>query len=372
MNFSLNEEQSLLKDTLHRLLGDHYGFDRRKKYMASADGFSRDMWTQYATMGLMALQFALEDGGLGAGPVETMVTMEEFGRSLVLEPYLETVVLCGGILKRSVPSRGKQKLLTAITEGAVLMALAHDEPVGPPTCAVRLGDAYRLNGVKHLVIGGPAADTLVVSARLDVGQRATALFVVDPRTEGVEMARFVTHDGTHAANVTFDNAVVAAQSMIEFGMDPLDVLEQATDEATAAICAEAAGLMDEALSMTVDYLRTRQQFGVAIGTFQSLRHKVADMYVALEHARSMSITAMLECASPDRLVRRRAVSAAKVQIGWAGRSIGQAAIQLHGAIGMTDEYKVGHLFKRLEAIGRRFGDADRHIELLAACGGAIA
>lgn len=368
MDFSLNEEQTLLKDTLHRLLGNHYGFDRRSKYMACADGFSRELWAQYATMGLLALPFSTEDGGLGAGPVETMVTMEEFGHSLVLEPYFETVVLCGGLLRRCIPSAKKGEMLAAIADGKILMAFAHEDPAGVTTRAVTVGDAWRLNGRKQVVFGAPGADRLIASA--DIGTGVTALFVIDPHHEGVKLTPYRMHDGTLAANIEFTN--VLAESRLKLDGDPLAVIEQVIDEATAALCAEATGLMDEAFALTVEYLQTRKQFGVAIGTFQSLRHKVADMYVALEHQRSMSITAMLECASSDRLIRRRAVSAAKVQTGRAGRTIGQGAIQLHGAIGMTDEYKVGHLFKRLEAIGKRFGDTDRHIELLAGLGGAIA
>lgn len=377
MDFALNEEQSLLKDTVRRLLDDHYGFDRRAKYMASRDGFSRDMWERYAKLGLLALPFSPEQGGIAAGPVETMVVMEEFGRSLTLEPYLETVILSGGVLRRSASSPWRDEVLAAIAEGSMLVSLAHEEGGRPGlqdrigTCATRLGDSYRLDGRKHLVIGAPSADRLIVSARMEPSSPETMLFIVDARGQGVGMHAFRTHDGAGAANVTLDGVMVDAGSAIMSDMDPLVLLERARDEATAALCAEATGAMSEAFSMTVEYLRTRQQFGVAIGTFQSLRHQAADMYVALEHARSMSILAMMDCPSDDRLQRRRSVSAAKIQVGRAGRLIGQRAIQLHGAIGMTDELKVGHLFKRLEVIGRRFGDADHHIELLSQCGGVM-
>ncbi|MDB5857202.1 MAG: hypothetical protein JWQ76_891 [Ramlibacter sp.] len=368
MDFELTPEQQLLKDTLRRLLGDHYGFEQRRQLLAGDVGCSRAMWQRYAQMGLLALPFAEEHGGMQATPVETLVTMAELGRALALEPYLDTVVVCGGILRRCGTPEMQARIIPSIADGSMVLALAADEPPGAaPTRATAVGSDWRLDGRKALVVGAPGADRLVVSAL--AGERRS-LFLVDARSEGLGLHPYRLHDGQPAATVTLNGVLVAGTDLV--GWDTGPALERVHDEANAALCAEAVGVMEAAFEMTLDYLRIRHQFGVAIGTFQALRHQAADMYVALEHARSMAILAMLECGCDDDLVRRRAVSAAKVQVAGAGRSLGQAAIQLHGAMAMTDEYKVGHLFKRLETMGKRFGDADHHLERLAACAGALA
>jgi alkylation response protein AidB-like acyl-CoA dehydrogenase len=368
MNFDITPEQQLLQDTLRRLLKDHYGLDARRKYAQSAGGYSDAMWRRYAEMGLLALPFAQEHGGLEASPVETLVTLQEFGRALVLEPYLETVVLCGGLLRRLAPAQMQADLIPRIADGSLVLAFAHDgnEPVGAHVTAERIEGGFRLRGCVPLVVAGASAPQLLVPAACD---GRVVLLLVNQRSEGLSSRAFPLHDRTQAAELRFDSVMVPQEHVVS--EDAHRGICRVLDEANAALCAAIVGAMEEAFELTRDYLRTRQQFGVAIGTFQALRHRLADVVVELEHARSMAVLAAMRCGCDDAMEREGAVSAAKVQVTAAARAVGQSAIQLHGGIGMTEEYKLGHLFMRMESLGKRLGDAGMHLSRLAAINGPM-
>jgi pimeloyl-CoA dehydrogenase small subunit len=380
MNFDLTEEQQLLKDSVTRLLADRYGFEHRKTFQASPEGWSRDLWRQYAEIGLLGVAFPEADGGFGGGPVETMMIMEAFGAALTLEPYLATVVLAGGIIRRGGDDAQRAALIPSIASGELLLAFAHAErqsghdlfDVG--ASARKDGASFVLNGEKGLVLHGDVADKLIVSARTAGARRERAgigLFLVDAKAEGVSRRGYPTQDGLRAAEVTLTDVRVDAKDALGDPEAALPLIERVVDEAIAALSAEAVGAMSAALEMTVDYMKTRKQFGVAIGAFQALQHRASDMVVALEQARSMMMLATMMAGEENAGERRKAISAAKVQIGRSARFIGQQSIQLHGGIGMTMEYKVGHLFKRLAMIDIAFGDSDFHLERLSRGDGLI-
>ncbi|WP_158818420.1 acyl-CoA dehydrogenase family protein [Methylocapsa sp. S129] len=380
MNFDLTEEQQLLKDSVTRLLADRYSFENRKTFQASPDGWSRDLWRQYAEIGLLGVAFSEADGGFGGGPVETMLISEAFGKALALEPYLATIVLAGGLIRRGGDAEQRAALIPSIASGELLLAFAHAErqsghdlfDVG--ASAKKDGASFVLNGEKGLVLHGDCADKLIVSARSAGARRDKAgigLFLVDAKADGVSRRGYPTQDGMRAAEVTLTNVRVEPKDVLAANGDALPLIERIVDEAIAASSAEAVGAMSEALDMTVDYLKTRKQFGVPIGSFQALQHRASDMVVALEQARSMMMLATMMSAEENAAERRKAISAAKVQIGRSARFIGQQSIQLHGGIGMTMEYKLGHLFKRLTMIDILFGDADYHLERLSKSDGLI-
>ena len=374
MDFELSGEQQLLRDNVARLMKDRYGFEARKTYQASPHGFGDDIWKEYADMGLLGAPFAEEDGGFGGGPVETMIVMEELGKALALEPYLETVVLCGALLKHAAPPERRAELIGKIASGELRLSFAHAEKQSGfdlpdvATSARKDGAAFALNGEKGLVLHGDSADKLIVSARLSGGQRdrdGIGLFLVDADAPGVSRRGYQTQDGRRAAEVTLADVRVEPENVLGNPEAALPVIERAADETIAALSAEAVGAMSEALAMTVDYMKTRKQFGVTIGSFQALQHRASDMVVALEQARSMMYFATMMASEEDAAARAKAMSAAKVQIGRAARFIGEQAVQLHGGIAMTYEYKAGHLFKRLTMIDVAYGDADTHVRRLA-------
>lgn len=375
MDFDLTDEQRLLKDSVDRLIADQYQFEQRKKYMAEPDGWSSAVWQQYAELGLLGLPFAEAHGGFGGGPVETMIVMEAFGRGLVLEPYFATVILGGGLIRRGASAAQQQALLPLVTQGKLKLAFAHVERqsrydlADVATKAVQDGGAWILNGAKSVVLHGDCADRLLVTARVSGDRRdrtGVGLFLVDASATGVSRRGYPTQDGLRAAEVTLSGA--RGEPIGEVG-NALPVVEHVVDEAIAALCAEAVGTMQVMHETTLEYLKTRQQFGRPIGQFQVLQHRSVDMLVALEQARSMAMFAAVTAADEDATERRRAIAAAKVQIGRSGKHVGQEAIQLHGGIGMTTEYKVGHYFKRMTMIDKMFGDADVHLAMLAQLGG---
>jgi pimeloyl-CoA dehydrogenase small subunit len=380
MDFELSEEQRLLKDSVERLVTQRYDFEARKKYMAEADGWSRAMWKQYVDLGLAALPFAEEHGGIGGGPVETMIVMEAFGRALALEPFWATVVLGGSFLARGASETARAEVLPKVAAGEALLAFAHIERqarydlADVATTARKDGAGYVLDGAKSLSVHGDVADKLVVSARLSGDQRGKTgigLFLVEAKASGVTRRGYPTMDGLRAAEVTLVNVKVGADAVIGEPGNAFPLIEQVTDVAIAALAAEAVGAMSAMHELTVDYLKQRKQFGVPIGNFQVLQHRAGEMLIALEQARSMAMLATMMAAEENAVERRKAISAAKVQIGRSGKFIGQQAIQLHGGIGMTMEYKVGHYFKRVTMIDTMFGDADHHLGVLARMGGII-
>ena len=380
MDFEFSEEQRLLKDSVERLLADRYGFEQRKAYMKEPHGFGRAPWRQYADLGLLGLPFDEEHGGSGGGPVETMIVAEAFGRALALEPYLATVVLGGGLLRHGGSNAQRAAILPKVADGSLLLAFAHTERqsrydlADVATTAKRDGEGYVLDGHKSVVLAGDAADKLIVSARVAGSRRdrdGLALFIIDAAAPGVTRRDYATVDGLRAADATLANVKAGPEAVLGEAGAALPLIERAADEAMAALCAEAVGAMAAMHELTVEYLRTRKQFGVPIGSFQVLQHRAVDMFVALEQARSMAMLASMMVAEPDARERRKAIAAAKVQIGRSGRIVGHGAVQLHGGIGMTMEYKVGHYFKRVTAIDTTFGDADHHLGVLAKSDGLV-
>jgi pimeloyl-CoA dehydrogenase small subunit len=381
MDFALTDEQRLLKDSVERLMADRYGFEARQRFMKTPGGWDRAMWRAYAELGLLGLPFPERHGGIGGGPVETMIVMEAFGRALALEPFLATVVLGGGLLRLAADEPMQATLMPQIAAGHLLLAFAHAERqsrydlADVATSARRNGGHYVLDGAKSLVIHGDCADKLIVSARVAGGRRdhdGIALFVVDAAAPGVVRRAYPTVDGLRAAEVALNGVRVAADAVVGEPGKALPMIAQVVDGAIAALAAEAVGAMAAMHEITVEYLKTRNQFGVPIGSFQVLQHRAAEMLIALEQARSMALFATMMADESDASERHRAIAAAKVQIGRSGRFVGQQAIQLHGGIGMTMEYKVGHYFKRITTIDTLFGDADHHLAELARLGGLIA
>ena len=374
MDFDLSEEQRLLKESLERLIGDRYAFEQRKVYGQSPEGWSRELWRQYAELGLLGLPFAEGYGGSGGGPIETMIAMEAFGRALALEPFLATVVLGGGFLRHGGTAEQCAALIPRIADGSLTLAFAHTERQSRynladiSTKAVRDGAGWVLDGEKGVVLHGDTADQLIVTARSGGGRRdrdGVGVFIVDAKDAGVSRRGYPTQDGLRAAEITLAGVRVGPEGVIGEPGAALPLVERVVDEAIAALCAEAVGAMAVMHELTVDYLKTRRQFGREIGSFQVLQHRAVDMLVALEQARSMAMFATMMTADENADERRSAASAAKVQIGRSGRLVGQQAIQLHGGIGMTMEYKVGHYFKRVTMIDAMFGDTGHHLRELA-------
>jgi pimeloyl-CoA dehydrogenase small subunit len=381
MDFDLTEEQRLLQDSLARLLADRYGFEQRKDYMKSSEGWSREMWSSYAELGLLGLPFSEEEGGFGGGPIETMLVAERMGRAIALEPWLPTMVLGGGFLRHGGNGALRSALAPKMVAGELLVAFAHTERQSRydlhdvASTARRDGSSWVLEGRKGMVLHGDSADKLVVTART-AGERrdrrGIGVFVVDAGAQGVNRRGYRTVDGQRAAEVELSGVRVEGDAVLGDPADGLPLVDRVVDEAIAALAAEAVGAMEVVHTMTVDYLKTRQQFGRPIGSFQALQHRAADMLVQLEQARSMSYYAAMSAEEADPAERRKAMASVKVQIGRSARFVGQQAIQLHGGIAMTMEYAAGHYFKRLTVNDATFGDADHHVRALAEAGGALA
>jgi pimeloyl-CoA dehydrogenase small subunit len=332
-------------------------------------------------MGLMALPFAEEDGGIGGGPVETMIVMEALGRVLALEPYFPTVVLGGGFLRLGGNSAQKAELVPGIVEGSRKLAFAQAERHSRydlhhvETTARRDGSGYVLSGAKGVVLHGDSADTLVVTARTAGGTRdegGIGVFLVDANAAGVSRQGYAMQDGLRAAEILLDGVKVGADAVLGDPEGGLPLVRRVVDQAIAALAAEAVGVMTAMNALTLDYIKVRKQFGVPIGMFQALQHKAVDIYVALEQARSITLYATMMADSADPAERARAMHAAKVEIGRGGRLAGENAIQLHGGVGMTMEYAIGHYFKRMTMIDLTFGDHDHHLRALGEAGSLFA
>lgn len=380
MDFDLSEEQRLLKESVEGLLTDAYDFEQRKKYMKEKGGWSRAIWSRLAEQGLLGLPFAEADGGFGAGAVETMIVMEALGRALVVEPYLATVVIGGGFLRHGGSAAQKQAHIPSIIDGSRTLAFAQLEKTSRydlndvATSAKKKGQGWVIDGEKFVVVNGENADTLVVTARTKGAQRDRAgigVFLVPGNAKGIAKKTYPTQDGLHAADISFTGVEVGPEAALGDPDNGLALIERVVDEARTALCAEAVGAMDESLKTTVEYLKTRKQFGVPIGSFQSLQHRAADMFVALEQARSMSMFATMAADFEDAAERAKAVAAAKVQVGKSGKFVGQQSIQLHGGIGMTMEARIGHYFKRLTMIENTFGDSEYHLRRVSESGGLV-
>jgi alkylation response protein AidB-like acyl-CoA dehydrogenase len=367
VDFRYSEEQLALQDTLQRYIAREYSFEARRGFSRAEPGYSARAWQEMANLGLLALPLPETFGGLNGSGVDVMVVMEQLGRGLMLEPYLSTVVLCGGILRDAADTAVQQQLLPKIAAGETKLALAAYEASGRyelahVSCqAVRAGNEWHLSGHKAVVLDAPSADYFLVSARSAgavADPHGLSLFLVRRDAPGVALFAYPTQSGGRAADLEL-NAVVA-DALIGPPEAALPLIENGIDWALAALCAEALGVIALLNEATLTHLKTRRQFGVPIGTFQALQHRMADMYVAAEQARSMAILAAMQLGARAGAARRRLLSGAKAYVGRAARFIGQQGVQLHGGMGLVDEFVVGHAFKRLTMIDLTYGDADHH------------
>jgi alkylation response protein AidB-like acyl-CoA dehydrogenase len=394
MDFALTDDQKMLQEALQKFVEGEYDFEARNRNLRSRFGFSEEVWKGLAEQGVLGIGLPEEHGGLG-GPVEVMVVMERLGAGLVLEPFMSSVVLGGGLIARHGSAAQQSEVLPRIVDGSCRVALAHHEEgaryaLEYVNAVAREADGgFVLNGTKTVVLDGATANLLIVSAGEEpakgtsrsAGNTADArssaarggsgdpgklsLFLVDPSARGVEVITYRTQDGRNAADVKLNDVHVGRDRLVGKAGDGLAILEEALDQAMAALCAEAVGIMEALNNQTLEYLKTRVQFGQPIGRAQVLQHRMADMFMMAVQARSMSLLATGRCAANDARARRHDVSAAKAFIGKAARFIGQQAVQLHGGMGMTAELIVSHYFKRLTLIGATFGDVDHHIGIIS-------
>ncbi len=375
MDFSLTEEQQLLKDSVDRFVRENYEFETRRKTAATSEGFTDENWKQMAELGWLAVALPEEFGGIGGGATETMVIMEGFGRGLVLEPFFATVVLGANLIQQAGNDVQKEDLLPKLAEGNLKLCFAYAERQARfdlndiETKAEKSGAGYTINGAKGVVFGAAAADKIIVAARTSGDTRDTngiTLFIVDSDATGVSRRDYVTNDALRASEIAFENVFVDASAVLGVADNGYSVIERVAEFAVAALCAEAVGCMDVLKEETNEYIKTREQFGQPIGKFQVLQHRMVDILINCEEARSMAYVATAMMDSDDAEERARSVAAAKAQIGKSARFVGQNSIQMHGGMGMTDEMKVGHYFKRLTMIDLTFGDQDYHTKRFAA------
>jgi alkylation response protein AidB-like acyl-CoA dehydrogenase len=368
MDFSLTDEQRMLLDTTERLIAKDYTFEHRREIRESAAGYSRAIWQQFAALGLLALNIPEDEGGLGAGAVSTMLVSNAIGGGLVLEPFLSSAVVATYAIAQLASPDQRSMWLPKLAAGELIAVLAHDEIssrfdfLDIETRAVASNDGWCLSGRKAVVYHAPAAGLLLISARVDTPKgRELGLFAVPATNSGITLTPCATVDSQRAADIALNQVQIPATARIGGDIGPK--LSAVLDYGLAALCGEAVGALDKLLAATIDYTRTRVQFGVPIARFQALQHRMADMLLHVEQARSMSYLAASSCVAENPAQRRAAMSAAKVIIGQAARFVGQQAIQLHGGMGMTDELSVSHYFKRLLAIELRFGSTDAHLDL---------
>jgi alkylation response protein AidB-like acyl-CoA dehydrogenase len=368
MNFDFSEEQQMLRDSVARFVQDGYSFDSRRAIIASEPGMSAENWQTFADLGWLSVPFAEEHGGFGGGAVDVMVMMEEFGKGLVLEPYFPTVVLFGGLLQAAGSASQRAQLIPGIIEGRTLGAFAFLERQSRyamadiRTQATADGEGFRISGEKVVVFNGANADTLVVAARSSGEQcdeQGISLFLVAVDTPGVERTSYQLMDGQRVANIRFDDVAVPAEALLGERDQGYPVMERVVREATVALGAEALGVMGKLNEKTLEYTKTREQFGQAIGSFQALQHRMVDTFMAFEQAKSMLYRAVCALENGETDVRRE-VHALKVMLGKCGRHIFEEAIQLHGGMGLTDELDIAHYAKRLMMINATFGDVDYH------------
>jgi len=368
MNFDFSEEQTMLRDSVARFVQDDYDWDKRRAIVATDEGISRDNWQTFAELGWLSVPFAEDHGGFGGGPVDVMVMMEEFGKGLVVEPYFATVVLYGGLLRAAGTEAQQAKYVPPIIDGSILGAFAYIERQSRyelndvATTATPDGDGYVLSGEKVAVLNGANADSLIVSARTSGKQfdaKGISLFIVPADAEGIERVTYRMMDGQHVANIVFKDVRVPAEALLGPADAGLGVIDQVVQEALVALGAEALGLMSQLNAKTLEYTKTREQFGVAIGSFQALQHRMVDTFMSFEQAKSLVYRAVCALANGDPDARR-AIHAMKVMIERNGRHIFEEAIQLHGGMGLTDELDIGHYAKRLMMINATLGDGDYH------------
>ena len=370
MDLSISEEQSAIRDVISRFIENEYDFEKRMSIAEGDSAFDSDVYNFFVEQGFTAIPFSEEDGGLNGGPVETMLIMKEIGRGLVLEPYLENVILAGGVLKRLATDEQKSKWLSKIINGELQSTLAFTEPQSRfnlndvATVAKENGDKVIINGKKSFVLNGKEADIIIVPARTSGSQTETAgisLFVVESDLPGISKNNYKSVDGHSASEITFKNVEVNKDNLLgEIGKG-YQTLESTIDDATLAVCAEATGIMKSLHDKTVEYSKNRVQFGVPIGGFQALQHRMVDTLMACEETESILLWA-LTTNQDDSSSLKKAISGLKYQIGTAGKHVGQEAVQLHGGMGISWELDIAHFFKRLSSIEILFGNADFHMK----------
>ncbi|WP_053136196.1 acyl-CoA dehydrogenase family protein [Pseudomonas sp. MIACH] len=371
MDFNLSEEQTMLRDGVERYIKDAYGFEERRHHAVSAEGFSREHWQQFADLGWLALNLPEDVGGLDCSFAETAIVLESFGRGMVLEPYINSAVLCARIIDQSGNDHHRHDLLPALIEGRMLLSLADSEngsrfAVGccAETFAMKTAQGYTLSGLKTLVMGAASADKLLVTASLD-DFSDPAVFVVDRNASGVSLDSYTLIDGTRAADVRFDAVQLPASALLLAPSASQKVLEEAHDRGALAVVAQILGVMHGVMDLTAEYIKTRVQFGQPIGKFQALQHRMSEMFVEATHTRSILFRGMAYLEKPPQ-ERSKAISAAKAAASKSGRFVCAQGVQLHGGIGLTEEYQVGHYFRLMTLLEKHFGDIDYHLARFAA------
>ena len=370
MDFSFSDEQNLIQRQVEQFIQRDYDWEKRQSLVSSEVGFSEENWKTFAELGWLGISLSEESGGFGGNAIETMIVMEEFGKGLVVEPFLETIVLGATLVDLAATSEQKKEILLPVISGDLQLALAFTEPQSRfnlfdiTSEAKTLGKNFILNGFKSVVMNGPAANKFIVTTRTSGNQRdskGVTLFIVDSDSQGLTLRNYKTVDGRRASELTLEQVKVPTNSMLGSINNQSNSLEEAVDVATLALCAEAVGIMEVLYKSTVEYAKTREQFGQPIGKFQVLQHRMVDMFMEYEQSKSLLYMSTMKQAEKSADAKK-SISGLKYQIGKAGKFIGQQAIQIHGGMGVTDELNIGHFFKRLTTIGTIFGNSDFHLK----------
>ena len=370
MDFSFSDEQNLIQRQVEQFIQRDYDWEKRQSLVSSEVGFSEENWKTFAELGWLGISLSEESGGFGGNAIETMIVMEEFGKGLVVEPFLETIVLGATLVGLAGTSEQKKEILLPVISGDLQLALAFTEPQSRfnlfdiTSEAKTLGKNFILNGFKSVVMNGPAANKFIVTTRTSGNQRdskGVTLFIVDSDSQGLTLRNYKTVDGRRASELTLEQVKVPTNSMLGSINNQSNSLEEAVDVATLALCAEAVGIMEVLYKSTVEYAKTREQFGQPIGKFQVLQHRMVDMFMEYEQSKSLLYMSTMKHAEKS-MDAKKSISGLKYQIGKAGKFIGQQAIQIHGGMGVTDELNIGHFFKRLTTIGTIFGNSDFHLK----------
>lgn len=370
MDFTFNEEQTLIQDQVDQFIQKEYDWETRQSLSNSELGFGDNNWQKFAELGWLGISTSEANGGFGGSAIESMLIMEAFGKGLVVEPFLETIIMSGGLIDEHGSDQQKSSILEPAIAGQLHLALAYAEPQSRfnlsdvVTEAKSDGDNFILNGYKSVVMNGPSANKIIISARTSgtqLEENGITLFIVDGDSEGLNKTNYKTVDGRRASDLTIENVSVSKDDIVGQIDEGFDILDSSIDRAILAISAEAVGAMEVLYKTTVEYTKTREQFGTSIGKFQVLQHRMVDMFMEYEQCKSLLYMATMkhEEGSADA---KKAISGLKYQVGKAGRFIGQQAVQLHGGMGVTDELNVGHYFKRLTTVGTIFGNSDYHLK----------
>ena len=370
MDFTFNEEQSLIQDQVDQFVQKEYDWETRQSLSNSELGFGEDNWKKFAELGWLGISVSEDSGGFGGSAIESMLIMEAFGKGLVVEPFLETVIMAGGLIDDHGSDQQKSSFLEPAIAGEMHLALAYAEPQSRfnlsdvVTEAKSDGTNFIINGYKSVVMNGPSADQIIVSARTSgtqLDENGISLFIIDANASGLDKTNYKTVDGRRASDLTFENVSVSKENLIGDQDKGFEILDSAIDKAILAISAEAVGAMEVLYKTTVEYTKTREQFGTAIGKFQVLQHRMVDMFMEYEQCKSLLYMATMKHEEKAEDAKK-AISGLKYQVGKAGKFIGQQAVQLHGGMGVTDELNVGHYFKRLTTVGTIFGNTDYHLK----------